>query len=77
MPGFLSLLPITTVQASQIENALVNVHKQCVTKLANMKVQGRLQLLIIIGVFLAHPCLLGLSPTAYAHSQEHSLFDLL
>ena len=48
MPGFLSLLPITTVQASQIESALVNVHKQCVTKLASMKVQGRLQLLIII-----------------------------
>ncbi|KHN03173.1 hypothetical protein glysoja_042105 [Glycine soja] len=38
------LLPIT----SQIESALVNVHKQWVTNLANMDVQGRLQLLIRI-----------------------------
>ncbi|RZB74928.1 Protein argonaute 5 isoform B [Glycine soja] len=39
------LLPITSAQSSQIESALVNLHKQSITRLAN---QGRLQLLIII-----------------------------
>ena len=39
------LLPITSAQSSQIESALVNLHKQSITRLAN---QGRLQVLIII-----------------------------
>ncbi|CAL0304042.1 unnamed protein product [Lupinus luteus] len=42
------LVPIISAQPSQIDRVLVDVHKQSVNKLANMKVEGRLQLLIII-----------------------------
>ncbi|XP_057456038.1 protein argonaute 5 isoform X3 [Lotus japonicus] len=42
------LVPIKTVNPLQIESALQNLHKQSITNLANMKQQGRLQLLIII-----------------------------
>ncbi|KAL2328527.1 hypothetical protein Fmac_021954 [Flemingia macrophylla] len=40
------LLPISRGQPGQIENALLNLNRQCLSKLANT--QGRLQLLIII-----------------------------
>ncbi|OIW05841.1 hypothetical protein TanjilG_23627 [Lupinus angustifolius] len=42
------LIPIISAQPSQIEKALVDVHKQSVSKLANMKQEGKLKLLIII-----------------------------
>ncbi|RDX94874.1 Protein argonaute 5, partial [Mucuna pruriens] len=42
------LVPPIAGQPNRIEDALVNVQKQCTTKLADMKVGGRLQLLVII-----------------------------
>ncbi|TKY67133.1 argonaute 5 [Spatholobus suberectus] len=42
------LLPTTPGQPSQIENALVNVQKQCMTKLAKVEGRPSLQLLLII-----------------------------
>ncbi|KAF1897375.1 hypothetical protein Lal_00035079 [Lupinus albus] len=42
------LVPIISAQPSQIERVLADVHKQSVSKLANMKLDGKLQLLIII-----------------------------
>ncbi|OIW08525.1 hypothetical protein TanjilG_03201 [Lupinus angustifolius] len=41
-------VPIISAQPSQIERVLVDVHKQSVNKLATMKLEGKLQLLIIL-----------------------------
>ncbi|KAJ1385501.1 Ribonuclease H-like superfamily [Sesbania bispinosa] len=42
------LIPITSGYPNQIETALMNVHKQSMSKLANLKQGGPIQLLIII-----------------------------